>query len=152
MRPIVVIDPMTIVVGGLLFVVLVLIGWVIVLESRLKRLSAGKQAGSLEQTIGDLGEDVERIILALQKANQRFIQIDEHLKHRVSHVKTIRFNPFPDQGGNQSFATAILNEHGDGVVLSSLYARDKVSVYSKPITKRQSEYELTAEELAALTR
>lgn len=143
---------MTIIIGGLLFVALVLIGWIIALERRIKRLTAGKQVASLEEIIGDLGEDVERIMLAWQKADERFTHIDERLKKQISHVKTVRFNPFADQGSNQSFATAIVNDHGDGVVISSLYARDKVSVYSKPVKSHQSEYDLTEEEIAALKR
>lgn len=146
------IDPISIIIGGLLFVTLVLIGWIIALERRIKRLTAGRQVASLEQVIGDMAEDVERIMLTWQKAEERFNHIDERLKKQVSHVKTVRFNPFADQGSNQSFATAIVNEHGDGVVISSLYARDKMSVYSKPIKNHQSEYDLTAEEIKALTR
>jgi hypothetical protein len=123
-----------------------------VLERRIKRLSAGRQINSLEAIIGDMGEDIERIMLAWQKAEERFTHIDERLKKQISHVKTVRFNPFADQGSNQSFATAIVNDHGDGVVISSLYARDKMSVYSKPVKNRSSEYDLTAEELEALNR
>lgn len=147
-----IIDPISIVIGGLLFVTLILIGWIIMLERRIKRLSAGRQIASLEDIIGDMGEDVERIMLAWQKAEERFAHIDERLKRQISHVKTVRFNPFADQGSNQSFATAIVNDHGDGVVISSLYARDKMSVYSKPVKGHSSEYDLTAEELEALTR
>ena len=143
---------MTIIIGGLLFVALVLIGWIIALERRIKRLTAGKQVASLEEIIGDLGEDVERIMLAWQKADERFTKIDERLKKQISHVKTVRFNPFADQGSNQSFATAIVNDHGDGVVISSLYARDKMSVYSKPVKSHKSEYDLTEEEIEALNR
>lgn len=146
------IDPISIVIGGLLFVTLILIGWIIMLERRIKRLTAGRQIASLEDIIGDMGEDVERIMLAWQKAEERFTHIDERLKRQISHVKTVRFNPFADQGSNQSFATAIVNDHGDGVVISSLYARDKMSVYSKPVKGHSSEYDLTAEELEALTR
>ena len=146
------IDPITIIIGGLLVVVLALIGWIIALERRIKRLTAGRAAASLEELIGDIGEDVERIMLAWQKAEERFNHIDERLRKQISHVKTIRFNPFADQGSNQSFATAIVNDHGDGVVISSLYSRDKMSVYSKPVKSHQSEYDLTAEELAALSR
>ncbi len=150
--PIVTLDPMTIVIGGLLLVVLVLIGWIIMLERRIKRLAAGKEAQSLEEIIGNIGEDVERIMLAWQKAENRFSAIEERLRKQASHIKTVRFNPFADQGSNQSFATAILNEHGDGVVISSLYARDKMSVYSKPVKGHTSEYDLTAEEIEAITR
>lgn len=143
---------MTIVTGGLLFIALVLIGWIILLEQRIKRLTAGRKVASLEDTIADLGEDVERIMLTWKQAEERFANLDERLKKQISHVKTVRFNPFADQGGNQSFATALVNEHGDGVVISSLYARDKMSVYSKPVKNRQSEFDLTEEEIEALTR
>lgn len=54
-------------------------------------------------------------------------------------------------GSKQSFATALLNEHGDGVVISTLYSRERTSVFAKPIKKFDSEYELTPEETQALT-
>ena len=67
-------------------------------------------------------------------------------------MHTVRFNPFKGTGagGNQSFATALLNENGDGVVLSSLYSRERVSVYAKPVQKFSSEYELSGEEKQAI--
>ena len=65
-------------------------------------------------------------------------------------VKIMRFNPFKDVGGNQSFAIAIVNEDGDGVVLSSLYSRERMSVFAKPITKGQSDIELSIEEKAVV--
>ena len=49
--------------------------------------------------------------------------------------ETIRFNPFPDQGSNQSFAVGMVNEDGDGVVFSSLYSRERMSIFAKPIKK-----------------
>ena len=58
----------------------------------------------------------------------------------------MRFNPFKDVGGNQSFAIAIVNEDGDGIVLSSLYSRERMSVFAKQIKKGISEVELTEEE------
>ena len=61
-------------------------------------------------------------------------------------VKIMRFNPFKDVGGNQSFAVAVINEDGDGVVLSSLYSRERMSVFAKPIIKGQSDIELSTEE------
>ena len=64
----------------------------------------------------------------------------------------MRFNPFPDQGSNQSFAIGMLNEEGDGVVFSSLYSRDRMSVFAKPIKNNKSEYELSDEERKVLDR
>ena len=78
--------------------------------------------------------------------------VEKRLQKSVQSVHTVRFNPFKGTGGggNQSFATTLLNEHGDGVIISSLYARDHVSVFSKPIKKHSSEHELTEEERESL--
>ena len=51
-------------------------------------------------------------------------------------VGLVRFNPFEDTGGNQSFALALLDAEGNGWVLSSLHARTGTRVYAKPITRR----------------
>ena len=56
------------------------------------------------------------------------------------------------EGGQQSFATAFLSEEGNGVVVSSIRARDRVGIYAKPIASHASEYELTEEERAAIAK
>ncbi len=78
--------------------------------------------------------------------------INSKLKKSIRGVETIRFNPFPDQGSNQSFAIGMLNEEGDGIVLSSLYSRERMSVFAKPIKEHKSEYELSAEEKHVLDK
>ena len=45
----------------------------------------------------------------------------------------MRYNPFEETGGNQSFALALLDAKGDGWVLSSLHARPGTRVYAKAI-------------------
>jgi hypothetical protein len=80
--------------------------------------------------------------------------VDKKLKKTISGLETVRFNPFKGtgSGGNQSFATAFLNREGNGVIVSSLYSRDHVSIFSKPIKNMTSEYELTTEEKSALQK
>ena len=70
------------------------------------------------------------------------------MKRSLQSVETVRFNPFKGsgEGGNQSFSTSFVSENGDGVVISSLYSRDRISVFSKPLSKFQSSFELTDEE------
>ena len=50
-------------------------------------------------------------------------------------VGLVRYNPFEETGGNQSFALALLDADGDGWVLSSLHARSGTRVYAKAITR-----------------
>jgi hypothetical protein len=68
----------------------------------------------------------------------------------VSGVSVKRFDPFQNAGGQQSFASALLNEKGDGVVLSGIHSRDGVRVYAKEVKKFASERELSEEETGAI--
>lgn len=135
-------------------IILLLLAWIIRLEWRLKKLLAGKKGESLESVITDLVTAVKDTDKVNEEIQKHLIGVEQRLRRSIQHVKTDRFNPFREQGlgGNQSFAVALLDEHGDGVVLSSLYTRDKVSVYAKPVKHRQSEYELTNEERAVLSQ
>jgi hypothetical protein len=62
----------------------------------------------------------------------------------------IRFNPFEDTGGNQSFAVAVVDANGDGFVLSSLHARGGTRVFAKSLTAGKAEASLSAEEAEAV--
>jgi hypothetical protein len=62
----------------------------------------------------------------------------------------VRFNPFEDTGGNQSFTLALLDANADGIVLSSLHSRTATRVYVKAILAGRSDAQLSAEEVAAL--
>jgi hypothetical protein len=68
----------------------------------------------------------------------------------LQHVGVVRFNPYHDTGGDYSFAVAILDAGGNGVVLSGLYHRDRCRVYAKPVSAWASTYTLTDEELEAI--
>ena len=126
--------------------------WVIVTEKRLKRFFLGKKAKDLEETIINLENDIANLKKAKDGMQKDITVINTKLKKSIRGLETIRFNPFPDQGSNQSFAIGMLNEEGDGVVFSSLYSRERMSVFAKPIKNNQSEYELSAEEKEALNR
>jgi len=62
----------------------------------------------------------------------------------------IRFNPFNETGGNQSFSVAILDGNDCGIVISSLFSRNENRVYGKPIKNGVSEFPLTDEEKEAI--
>jgi len=70
----------------------------------------------------------------------------------VQKVGVVRFNPFKDTGGDQSFAIALLDASDSGLVISSLYTRDGVRVFSKAIEKGKSKYQLSEEEKQAIEK
>lgn len=132
----------------LLGLVVILVIWIIYLEIRIKRLLMGKNGKSLEDSILALREGLKDYFEFKEGSIEYLKNIEARLKRSLQAVHTKRFNPFrgSGSGGNQSFSTAFINEKGDGVVISSLYARDHVSVFSKPIRKFESEFEMTGEE------
>jgi len=133
-------------------IIIVLIGWIIRLEIRLHRLTRGSQGKSLEGVIGSHTARIASLEEHGKSVDGTVAEMNTRLKKSVQDVRTIRFDPFEGTAGSgkQSFATALLNEHGDGVVISSLYTREKVSVFAKPIEKKASQYELTREEKEAI--
>ena len=126
--------------------------WIIKTEKRLKRFFVGKKAKDLEDTIINLEEEITKLKKAKETAEKEIKEINAKLKKSIRGLETIRFNPFPDQGSNQSFAIGMLNEDGDGVVLSSFYSRERMSIFAKPIKNGKSEYELTEEERRSLEK
>jgi hypothetical protein len=126
--------------------------WIVVTEKRLKRFFLGKKAKDLEDTIIVLESEITKLNKAKDNIEKDIAVINTKLKKSIRGLETIRFNPFPDQGSNQSFAIGILNEEGNGLVMSSLYSRERMSVFAKPIKNGKSEYELSAEEKEALKK
>lgn len=136
----------------LIGVIIVLIGLVIRMEMRLSRILRGKSGKDLEENFISLSKDIENLKVFEAESMGYMRNIEGRLKRSIQAVETIRFNPFKGtgSGGNQSFATAFINEKGDGLMLSSLYSREHVSVYAKPLKKLGSEFELSAEEKSAI--
>lgn len=128
--------------------------WVFVLERRIKKLLAGKNAGSLEYTISALGRDIRALEKFQSDTTSYLTDADKRIRRSIQGVETIRFNAFKGngEGGNQSFAIALLSENGDGAVVSSLFARDRMSIFAKPIKNFSSEFGMTEEERDAVKR
>lgn len=127
---------------------LVLIIWIVRLEIKIKKLLIGKDAKSLEDSVVNAGKEIEKLKIFKKDISEYFLDIEKRLNRSIQSVETIRFNPFKGtgDGGNQSFSTVFLDETGRGVVISSLHSRDRISIFSKPITEFKSDFELTEEE------
>ena len=138
--------------GIALFFIFIGAIWIIITEKRLKRFFLGKKAKDLEDTIISLEKNISNLEKAKNNFEKDIAIINTKLRKSIRGVETIRFNPFPDQGSNQSFAIGLLNEENDGVVISSLYSRERMSVFAKPVKNGTSEYELSAEEKESLEK
>ncbi len=122
------------------------------LHRRIRRLSPGA-SGLLEETLQKLLKD-NADHKEFRAELEKYLKLAEaRLRQSVQGVGVVRFNPFAEgQGGNQSFCVAFLDEQGSGVVFSTLYARDRVGVYAKPLAQGVSSFELTDEEKESIAK
>jgi hypothetical protein len=68
----------------------------------------------------------------------------------LSHVGLVRFDAFGDTGGAQSFALALIDDDGDGIVLTSLHSRQTTRLFVKGIRRGVADLPLSAEEMRAM--
>jgi hypothetical protein len=143
----------------LFILILILGGWLAFLEYRYRQLAnafrmlmTGRGGADLEATLMDFISRMDHVEQLAQDSNSRVAGMEVKLPYLIQHVGVVRFNPFSDKGGDQSFVMAILDDHADGAVISALHSRADVRVYAKPVIGGQSTYTLTTEEKDAIAR
>lgn len=120
--------------------------------SRMKKdlasLFSGKKGADLEEVILAQKESIRELdgeIQELYDAAERLYRLGTESLHKT---EILRFNPFKEVGGKQSFTIAFLNGKNSGFVLSSLHTREGTRMYAKPVVNgaETKEYPLTTEE------
>lgn len=133
--------------------IIILLVWNFNLSSKLKRLTRNEKGVSLEKSLFSLHDDIGDLQQFRKELENYLKKVEGRLKKSVQGIESINYNAFAGaESGGKSFAIAFLNENGDGVIISSLHARDRVSVFSKKISKYESDVELSEEEKLALTK
>jgi len=134
--------------------IIALIVWVIRLETKIKSLSRGRTGENLDQVIKSFEKDIGVLATFKHDTEKYLTTAERRLRRSLQGLGHVSFNAFQglDSGGRQSFATALLDEMGNGVILSTLHARDRVNVFAKEVKHFKATLALTAEEQDALTR
>jgi hypothetical protein len=143
--------------AGLAAVVVLLLVWMLALQVKLgravrryDRVTRGVDGGTLQQI---LEKEIWRIQEATEKTDAletRYQTLAADLRRCVQRIGVVRFNPFQDTGGNQSFSIALLDAQGDGVVLTGMYGRNDTRFYAKPVQANGSKHDLSPEEQQAI--
>lgn len=97
-------------------------------------------------------ENLKEILSRFDNLSKEFEELKETNKKCAQKFAVIRFNPFNESGGDQSFSIALLDGNNDGFVITSHYHRDANRVYAKPIRQGQSKYQLSEEEKQAINK
>lgn len=120
------------------------------LDRRLAGITRGEDGKSLESILGTHLERVYALNREVDILAERTTELARVGEYAFQKVGLVRFNPFEDTGGNQSFALALLDAHADGFVVSSLHARAGTRIYAKAIVKGKCDTALSGEEAEAL--
>jgi hypothetical protein len=112
------------------------------------------------------GDGAERDILSMvDKTHKRVASFTERMdsltarqeeqaaisRFAVRRFDLVRYDAFAEMGGEMSFSAALLDDHGDGFVLTSINGRSEARTYAKPVKALSSDHDLTEEEREAIT-
>ncbi len=127
----------------------VVLGWMTLrTRARVKKMWGGMHPS------GDAADDLllrtMRLEAKMEEMEPRLVAAELTCATSVQKVGFLRFNPFQDTGGDQSFSVAFLDQKNDGVLISSLYMREGTRLYAKEITGGAARQPLSHEETKVL--
>jgi hypothetical protein len=124
-------------------------------QRRVKRAYQTFSMGSRDDVLTLLQRHIDEVGLLRSdvRALRRYAdELRELARGAVSRVGTVRYDAFDDMGGRLSFSTALLDERGDGVVVSAINGRTDTRIYAKPVAGFTSRHNLSGEEQTAIER
>ncbi|KKQ95879.1 MAG: hypothetical protein UV74_C0013G0484 [Candidatus Woesebacteria bacterium GW2011_GWB1_43_14] len=141
----------------LLVIVSLLVLWVSFLSflfyyqrSHYLRLLNRSQGGNLVKVLDKILESEVKNEKELANITQEIENIKKDAGFHIQKIGLVRFNPFSETGGDQSFSLAVLNESNTGIVITGLHTRDRTRVYAKPVNQGKSRYTISKEEQRAI--
>jgi hypothetical protein len=139
--------------GGLALVIAALSLWQNrSLKRRLDAALGGGEEQTLEATLGKHFEHFRRLETKTEKLTAAYHHLSGMAELASQKISVVRFNPFGDTGGDQSFCLAVLDAQNSGYVMTSIHGREGTRVYVKPIDLGKSKYTLSVEEKQAIAQ
>lgn len=145
---------MTYVVGVLIFLAVWLL-WLTISYLRLRKnyltITQGINKKSFDTILGNVVTGVQDTKKDIAQLQTRCDRIEKEDKYHIQKIGLLRFNPFKDTGGDQSFILALVDAFDSGIVITALYSRTGTRWYTKRIVRgKGTELELSEEEKKAV--
>ena len=122
--------------------------------ARTRRLLAVVDAPEGRQSVLDvLGrsrDETARLRTEVESVRRDAAEVRSALSDALRHVAVVRYDAFGDMGGRLSFTAALLDDAGDGLILTSIHGRNEARTYAKGVTGGSSEMSLSPEEQQAI--
>jgi uncharacterized SAM-binding protein YcdF (DUF218 family) len=137
--------------------ILGLAAWLLVLQrsesrlrSRLRRILSDNGSTGLDEVLAGQATRIEQLGTRVDALTALQRELETSTGRSLQKVGVVRFNPFQDSGGDQSFAIALLDQRGSGVVVSSLHGRAETRIFAKQVINGRSTHSLSDEEQQAI--
>jgi hypothetical protein len=144
------------VLAGIVLATLALAVWLALrlqgVEGRYRKLTSGTDGGSLQEVLEAHVSELRVAMECVRELDGLARGLERSGRRHMQRMGFLRFNPFRDAGGDQSFALALADSEGNGFVVSSLHSRDVTRMYGKPLVGWDSVYTLTDEEKQAIEK
>ncbi len=129
---------------GLVLLGLVVFIWLLVLSYLIWRQNSFLGKLFPRTTEGDVRKRFDELL----ETGSRLLDLEKQDWRHIQKVALLRYNPYEETGGDQSFSLAVLDSKGNGVVLTSLHARGGTRVFAKPVEdEKGTTYHLSKEEI-----
>lgn len=115
-----------------------------------RQLSTGVEGQPMDQLLQKILDRGEIESKSLERLESDVREIGEEVRSHVQNVGLVRYNAFDDTGGDQSYALALLDDRGNGVIVNGLFHRTECRVYVKPVQEWKSAYSMSDEEAEAI--
>jgi len=122
------------------------------LRQRMRRLVGDGEGAGLDEVLDRQFRRLDTVAERLEALNRLHQELEALSQRSIQKVGVVRFNPFADTGGDQSFAIALLDAEGNGVVLSSLHGRADTRIFAKQVQAGRSKHALSEEEQDAIRK
>jgi len=120
------------------------------LRTRLRRILSDNGTAGLDEILDGQAKRIEQLSSRVDALNALERELEATSRLALQKVGVVRFNPFQGSGGDQSFAIALLDQAGTGVVISSLHGRAETRLFAKQIANGRSRHALSDEEQQAI--
>ena len=120
------------------------------LRTRLRRILSDNGTAGLDEILAGQATKIGQLSGRVDALNALERELQASSRLALQKVGVVRFNPFQDSGGDQSFAIALLDHDGTGLVISSLHGRAETRLYAKQVANGRSKQSLSDEEQQAI--
>lgn len=115
-----------------------------------RRLTGTDDGASFVEVLGRSHRETVALREDLQVMRDSLAAARADLSDALRHVAVVRYDAFGDMGGRLSFSAAMLDDSGDGLVLTSINGRSETRTYAKGVVGGGSKQALSPEELEAI--